>query len=341
MTRLLSAIAFALAAGAAIAGAAEPEFIRVPAGEYVRGFNRDQGEKRFRLAHLYYTVQDTRSETPSHRVNISRAFDLGATEVTVAQFRAFVEATHYVTDAEEAKGALGFFPDEKDAVDRFHTDPAITWKAPGFSQTDQHPVVCVSLRDAEAYCAWLTKKTGGTHRLPTEAEWEYACRAGSAAWYAWGEDPAEAPKHANLADGALEARHPGTTRNQQAVSLGEKDGDGTVYTAETGKYQPNAWGFHDLHGNVWEWCADRYQADIYERLHDGLERPKWKELLVTDPAGPKTTDQHQYGDWRVIRGGSWFTAAPYARNSIRTYAEAGEASCYTGFRVLREVKEQP
>jgi formylglycine-generating enzyme len=320
--------------------ALDSAYIRIQAGEYVRGFDQEnKAESRFKLAHLYYTTQDLKSETPGHRVQITRAFDLGATEVTVGQFREFVESARYVTDAEKAKGALGFYPEEKNAADRFHTEATVTWKAPGFPQTDAHPVVCVSLRDAQAYCDWLTRKTRLTHRLPTEAEWEYACRAGSTAWYSWGTDPSEGRARANLGDGALEARHPGTTRNQQAVNLGASEGDGVVYTAEVGKFKPNAWGLFDMHGNVWEWCQDRYQMDLYERLLDGVERTKRSEFVTVDPRGPETTEQHKYGDWRVIRGGSWFTSVPYARCSIRAYAEASEGSCYTGFRVLREVKE--
>jgi len=320
--------------GGAVTGAAEITFVPVPAGEFVRGFRHD--ERIFKKAHLYSTSQDFKSEKPSHRVLLSNSYEISRTEITVGQFRRFVEATAYRTDPEKGKGALGFFPDAKNHVERFKTDPAVTWRNPGFPQNENHPVVCVSLRDAEAFCKWLSRKEGRTVRLPTEAEWEYACRAGSEGWYSWGTDPDKASQFANVADGALETAHPETTSYQRAVKLGGHEGDGVVYTAEVASYRSNSRGLHDLHGNVWEWCCDRYQEDRYERLLDGVPRQERKEFVVTDPRGPKTTDQHEYGDWRVIRGGSWFTAPAYTRCSIRAYAEAGEASCYTGFRVVRE-----
>lgn len=320
--------------GGAMAGAGEITFVPVAAGEFVRGFRHD--ERVFKKAHLFSTSQEFKAEKPSHRVLLTKSYEIARTEVTVGQFRRFVEATGYRTDAEKGEGALGFFPDAENHVERFQTSPEITWRDPGFPQTENHPVVGVSLRDAEAFCAWLSEKEGRTVRLPTEAEWEFACQAGSEGWYSWGTDPDAADQFANLADGALETAHPGTTSFQRAVKLGRDEGDGVVYTAEVGRYRPNARGLHDLHGNVWEWCSDRYQEDRYERLLDGVPRQERKDFVVTDPTGPETTEQHEYGDWRVIRGGSWFTAPAYARCSARAYAEAGEASCYTGFRVVRE-----
>ncbi len=336
--RALTAAVFLASLAASLAG--EVKFVRIPAGEYVRGFSREDGRERaFKLAHLYSTAQEFNAEQPAHRVKISRPFDLAATEVTVGQFREFVEATGHVTDAEKNGGALGFVADSKSYVDRFKANPAVTWKSPGFEQSDDRPVVCVSFRDAEAFCAWLTKKEGKRCRLPTEAEWEYACRAGLKDWYSWGRDPDLAYAHANVADGALEAAHPKTTSFQRAVKLKPGDGDGVVYTAKAGRFRPNGWGLHDMHGNVWEWCQDKYQQDVYERLLDGVSRQDRPKFLVTDPQGPETTDQHEFGDWRVLRGGSWFTAPMATRCSMRCYAEAGDAACYTGFRVLREVGE--
>ena len=336
MSRILIFLAFL--AGNAVSG--ELTFVSIPAGEYVRGFGHN--DREFQRAHLYSTSQQFRSEQPKHRVKLTRPFELSTTEVTVGQFHEFVEATGHVTDAEKNDtGALGFFPDpeNRNYVERFRTDPALTWKTPGFLQGDEHPVVCVSLRDAEAFCAWLSKKSRRTCRLPTEAEWEYACRAGKETWYSWGKDPDQAYAHANVADGTLESAHPGTTSFQRAVKLGKNEGDGAIYTAKVASYHPNPWGLFDMHGNVWEWCRDKYQEDRYERLLDGVERRDRETFTMTDPVGPETTDQHEYGDWRVTRGGSWFTAPAYTRCSIRGYAEASEAACYTGFRVLREVEE--
>jgi formylglycine-generating enzyme required for sulfatase activity len=314
------------------------EFVRIDAGSYRRGFDKDDDrEHRFHLAHRFSNRQNFRYETPSHQVLMTRPFEIAKTEVTVAQFRAFVEATGYQTDAEMGGGALGCFPDEKDYVDRFQKSPKISWRSPGFDQTDTHPVVAISWNDAQAFCRWLSEREGIRYRLPTEAEWEYACRAGSTTWYSWGEDPDEAYVHANVADGALEAAQPGTTSYQRAVRLGADEGDGVVFTAAVGTYKPNAKGLFDMHGNVWEWCQDRWSADLYERYFDDVPRPERRDLTVTDPIMEAETDQHRYGDWRVIRGGAWTCAPAAVRCSIRTFAEAGDAAVYTGFRPVCEV----
>jgi formylglycine-generating enzyme required for sulfatase activity len=313
-------------------------FVRIPAGEYVRGFDTDnKREHAFHLAHPFSNRQSFKTEQPAHRVAITRPFELAVSEVTVAQFRAFLEATEYVTDAERSGGALKCLPEEKDYVDRFHKAPEITWRSPGFAQSDDHPVVAVSWNDAQAFCRWLSATESANYRLPSEAEWEYACRAGTTAWYSWGEEPDAAYQHANVADGALEAAQPNTTRYQRAVRLGADEGDGTVFTAQVMRFRPNAWGLFDMHGNVWEWCQDRWSADVYERLLDGVPRQDRDQHIVRDPLFEERTDQHAYGDWRVMRGGAWTCAPASVRSSIRTYAEAGDSSVYTGFRIVRDI----
>lgn len=313
------------------------KFVSIPAGEYTRGFDTNDGrDHRFHLAHRYSTSQSFGAESPAQRVNISRSFEMAVTEVTVAQFRVFVEATSYITDAERSGGGLGCFPDEKNYVDRFHESEDITWKTPGFPQSDNHPVVVVSWNDANAFCEWLSDQESTTYRLPTEAEWEYACRGGTSTWYSWGEDPDDAYRHANVADAALEAAQPQTTSYQRAVKLDEKQGDGVVFTASVGQYEPNAWGLYDMHGNVWEWCSDRWSADLYKRYFDDVPRQERDKVLVRDPHFTEQTDQHQYGDWRLIRGGAWTCAPAAVRCSTRTYAEAADATVYTGFRIVRD-----
>ncbi|WP_206028409.1 formylglycine-generating enzyme family protein [Thalassoroseus pseudoceratinae] len=314
------------------------KFVSVASGEYVRGFeSSNQRERHFAIVHQYSNSQNFGNEKPSHRVKISKGFAIAATEVTVAQFRKFVEATNHKTDAEKNGGALGCFPDERDYVDRFHKSPEITWRTPGFEQSDEHPVVCVSWNDANAFCQWLSKEDGQKYRLPSEAEWEYACRAGKSTWYSWGEDPDLAYEHGNVADGALEAAQPKTTQYQRAVRLGADEGDGVVFTAKVGSYRPNPWGLFDMHGNVWEWCQDRWASDEYERYFDGVPRQKRKDVVVTDPVFLEKTEQHEFGDWRSIRGGGWTCAPAAVRCSIRTFAEAADATVYTGFRIVREL----
>tara|TARA_R110002096_G_scaffold67332_6_gene163320 strand:+ start:1019 stop:2044 length:1026 start_codon:yes stop_codon:yes gene_type:complete len=313
------------------------EFVPIEPGEYVRGFVDGNEAHHFALVHLYSLSQNTGRETPQHRVKISNPFSIAKTEVTVSQFKAFVEDSGYVTTAEKSgKGALGWFPDEKDYVDRFHLEPGVTWKSPGFEQTGDHPVVCVSWEDAKAFCAWLSKKEGKNYRLPTEAEWEYACRAGTETWYSWGEQPDDAYKHGNVADGALESRFPKTTQFQRALRLGADEGDGVALTAKVASYLPNPWKLHDMHGNVWEWCEDRWKGDLYDTYFEGVKRTERKDVVVTDPLFEEKTAQHEYGDWRSVRGGAWTCAPAAVRSSIRTFAEAKDASVYTGFRVVKE-----
>lgn len=313
------------------------QFVRVPAGEYLRGFDTsDRRDHDFFITHSYSNRQEFKNETPSHRVAITKPFEIATTEVTVGQFRAFVQATNYTTDAETNGGAMGFFANEKDYVDRFRKSPDVTWKSPGFEQSEEHPVVAISWNDAEAFCRWLSERENVHYRLPSEAEWEYACRANQKTWYSWGKDPDEAYSHANVADGALETAHPNTTRYQRAVRLKPDEGDGTVFTAKTASYLPNPWGLHDMHGNVWEWCQDRWSADLYERYFDDVPRQKRSDVIVRDPLFLDETDQHAYGDWRSIRGGGWTCAPAAVRNSIRTYAESSDATVYTGFRLVRD-----
>jgi formylglycine-generating enzyme required for sulfatase activity/serine/threonine protein kinase len=165
--------------------------------------------------------QAEEDEKPRHRVRITRRFYLGATEVTRGQFRRFVDEASYQTNT--------------------------GWQNPGFEQTDEHPVVNVSWKDAVAFCEWLSRKEGVTYRLPTEAEWEFACRAGTTTRFSTGDDPKGLAAVGNIGRGG---------------------------TVAVGRYKANAWGLFDMHGNVSEWCSDAYAADYYERSP------------VDDPPGP-------------------------------------------------------
>ena len=214
-------------AGATRTNSVDMTMVDIQPGQYLRGFDSsDRRDDAFSQQHRFSTAQIFKNETPAHLVALSKGFAIASTEVTVAQFRMFVDATGYQTDAEKSGGALGCFPGEKNYVDRLHKSPEVTWQSPGFGQSDQHPVVAVSWRDAQAFCSWLSKQEGQRYRLPTEAEWEYACRAGTTTWYSWGNDPDQAYSHANVADGALEAAQPKTTQFQRAVRLGAEEGDG-------------------------------------------------------------------------------------------------------------------
>jgi len=126
-------------------------------------------------------------EKPAHKVTISKPFYLGRCEVTVEQFRRFVEATGYTTDAEKGTGFRGAFGWDRATMD-FKMNEEFSWQNTGFAQADSHPVVNVSWNDAMEFCNWLSRQEGKTFRLPTEAEWEYACRAGTTTRYFHGNN---------------------------------------------------------------------------------------------------------------------------------------------------------
>ena len=174
-----------------------------------------------------------------HRVRITRPFYLGVTEVTRGQFRAFVDETGYKTEAEkDGKGGYGWDEEKKE----FRQDAKFTWLNAGFEQTDEHPVVNVSWNDAVAFCEWLKSKEGQAYRLPTEAEWEYACRAGTTTRYFSGDDPETLATVGNVADGTAKAKYPAGLRIAAS--------DGYVYTAPVARFQANAFSLYDTHGNV-------------------------------------------------------------------------------------------
>jgi formylglycine-generating enzyme required for sulfatase activity len=160
------------------------------------------------------------AEKPLHSVSI-RSFFLGKTEVTVGQFRSFVNESGYRTEAEQGDGSVVF------TGKNWEKRKDVNWREPGFSQSDNHPVTCVSWNDCQEFIKWLNAKTGKHYRLPTEAEWEYA---------AWGENSGN-----GIEDLDRIAWHEGNSGNS---------------THPVGQKQPNAHGLNDMIGNVWEWCSD-------------------------------------------------------------------------------------
>ncbi len=246
-------------------------------------------------------------EKPVHKVTISKPFYLGRREITVAQFRRFVEETGYTTDAEKGTGFQGAFGWNRDAME-FKMNEKYSWRNTGFPQSDTHPVVNVSWNDAMEFCKWLSRKEGKTCRLPTEAEWEYACRAGTTTSYGHGNDPEGSAKVGNVADAAFEAQFP----ELKGVI---KTNDGYAYTSPVGSFLPNPFGLCDMHGNVWEWCADWYDVEYYAKSP------------TNDPGGPAT------GEERVYRGGGWFNCARGCRSAGRSGSVPENRNLTLGFRV--------
>jgi formylglycine-generating enzyme required for sulfatase activity len=275
------------------------------------------------------SVKDAQDdEKPRHRVRITRPFYLGTTEVTVGQFRRFIERTGYRTEAEtDGKGGYGW----NETKGTFEQDPRYTWRNPGFAQTDEHPVVNVSWNDAVAFCDKLSVLDGlklfdhnarspwdgEGYRLPTEAEWEYACRAGTTTRYQSGDDPETLAAVSNIADATARAKYSNWT---WAIAAR----DGFVYTAPVGRLRANAFGLHDLHGNVWEWCWDWYDKDYYGQSPG------------VDPLGPS----HSAVRYRVIRGGCWLNVPRDVRSALRRGNVPGHRDYGLGFR-LAAVRSVP
>jgi sulfatase modifying factor 1 len=295
-----------------LGGGVKMEMTLIPAGEFLMG-SGESAEATAEFFNKYYGVDfwkaaDSKREHPQHRVRITRPFYLGTYHVTRGQFRQFVADTHYKTDAEkgEKPGTWGWNPDKK----YFDWNEKYSWRNAGLRQTDEHPVVCVSWNDAVAFCKWLSKKEGKTYCLPTEAEWEYACRAGTKTRYYSGDDPETLAKVGNVADAAYKAKFP-------PGILTIKANDGYVFTAPVGKFEPNAFGLYDMHGNAWQWCADWYGEDYYGKSP------------VDDPTGADS------GYFRVLRGGSWYDGPNKTCSALRRWNTPVQRDDDTGFRVSR------
>ncbi len=237
-----------------------PEMVLVPTGKFTMGDTENAGAK---------------NEYPVHKVSIDKPFAVGKYEVTVGQFGRFVKATGYVTDAEKGNNCFTY-----DSSRYWMWQEGSNWRSPGFRQQDDHPVVCVSWRDAQAYVQWLSKETGEAYRLPSEAEWEYVARAGTEGGWFWGK--ADDCKSANCCTGVLWL---------------EKQ------TQTVGSYAANSFGLHDTAGNVWEWTASPY----HER-YNGSEM----QVLSSD-AGLADAIAVRGGSWyrfeafvrSAARGGNW------------------------------------
>lgn len=249
-------------------------------------------------------------EKPLHTVKIAD-FQISRTEITRGQFRAFIEATGHKTTAEKEGSCFG----DKTGKGEWDDVAGNSWLKPGFEQTDEHPVVCVSWEDTQAYVEWLNQADAGkNYRLPSEAEWEYAARGGNQKnAYPWGQDGSGklACQGANLADQDLKNHYP----NWQWSIANCKDG--YVYTAPVGQFGKNADDLLDMHGNVWEWTEDCYH-DSYEKApQDGSA---WEEKSCVN---------------RVLRGGSWDDGPQYLRSADRSWIVPSIRFSNLGFRISR------
>jgi formylglycine-generating enzyme required for sulfatase activity len=222
-----------------------PELVAVPAGNFAMGCTAGWDD----------TAGGCRSnEYPSHSVDI-KAFRMGRYEVTIGQFKHFVNETNYQTVAEQNNQGCSMIDPE--SPNRWIIKPLANWRKPGYTQTDSHPVVCLSWQDTQQYLTWLNSKTGNQYRLPTESEWEYSARAGRVTAFYWGDKGDR--RYANY--------------------RGVAENDTWQNSAPVGRHINNNFGLHDMSGNAWEWTAscwrENYQTpELSSEKCDGVRRAR-------------------------------------------------------------------
>jgi formylglycine-generating enzyme required for sulfatase activity len=255
------------------------------------------------------------NESPQRRITIQRAFAVGKYPVTRRQFAAFVQATGFArgNDCMTDRASHGVWD----------LDPDANWRDPAYPQGDDHPAACISWDDAQAYVRWLNTQvraqatmvsTGGSdgpYRLLSEAEYEYAARAGATTPYPWGASADQGCPFANGADASAHASYP------RFVVMGCSDG--AVYTARVGSYRANAFHLYDMIGNVWEWVEDCFSDTLANIPDDGG--------AYESSACPS----------RAFRGGSWNSPPSNLRSAQRHQAPPSQRSNILGFRVARSL----
>lgn len=295
-------------------GGLSPAMVVIKPGHFLMGSDDSDGE------------HDS-DETPKHAVTIPRPFAVSRCEITVGQFRKFVVETKYQTTAQrpaKQNSESGNEPANQPPATanqgcrtwsketkNWDYHPELSWENPGFSQGDQHPVVCVSHDDVTAYLKWLSQRTGAQYRLLTEAEWEYMARAET-----------ETPRYfdqqaqcgfANGADQSAKALN-------FPWSLADCN-DGFTYTSSVAQFQPNTFGLFDVLGNVWEWTEDCWHDNYTKEQTDGSQA--WLEADQGDCTR------------RVVRGGSWIDRPVNLRSANRGWVSTDEASFNLCFRIAR------
>jgi formylglycine-generating enzyme required for sulfatase activity len=264
-----------------------PEMVALPAGAFMMGSPKDEPNRQA-------------VEGLPRRVVIPKPIAIGKFEVTVDQFSAFVMETgmklsslcHVIVEIDGAQPVWG--------------PPEASFRQPGFEVTRSQPVVCVSWHEAQAYVAWLKRRTGKPYRLPTEAEWEYAARAATSTTYSFGDDDTALCTYARFADLGSRLGWGGSCRSDTAA----------YGPLPVGSLKPNPWGIFDMHGNAWEWVDDCWTPIASDIPTDGsaFSRPGSCEV-------------------GVMRGGSWAAARSRLRSATRWPATATSHYSHLGFRI--------
>ncbi|MEQ9518608.1 MAG: SUMF1/EgtB/PvdO family nonheme iron enzyme [Parvibaculum sp.] len=260
-----------------------PSFAAIPSGSFQMGARKDDPAA-------------SPDEWPRHKIHLASGFELSTKLVTRGAFAAFVTDTNHVPLA----GCWAL------TEAGWRLDPQASWQAPGFEQTDTHPVVCVSRVDALAFLSWASARDGTHYRLPSEAEWDYASRQeGAPPW----QSPEQICQFGNVND---------LTAKNKVAKVAEPCNDGFFFTSPVATFAPGPHGLYDMVGNVWEWMEDCADDDYADTPRDG------------SPA-------RQPGcDLRVLRGHSWTDAPGPIRVETRLFLDEEERQSIVGFRMVRE-----
>jgi formylglycine-generating enzyme required for sulfatase activity len=271
-----------------------PEMVVIPAGAFAMGFDGGETPERY--------------DGPVRNVTIAEPFALGRFEVTVAQWRAFIDETGYAMP----DWCRVWSYDRK----QWARDEDADWRDPKLARPilPEEPAVCLTWKDAQAYVAWLRQKTGKPYRLPSEAEWEYAARAGTSTRFFFGEDANEGCAYGNIYDQTADAVFHFEWEAARCT-------DGYASLAPVGRFKPNPFGLHDVLGNVWEWLEDCY--------------------IVPYPPDPSDGGAVQASGacrYRAVRGGAWMTWPERPRHTWRGRdPEETQVVNYFGLRVARDL----
>lgn len=275
-----------------------PAMVRIPAGNATFGA----------VAGALHARPD---ELPRRTVRIAHPFAVSRFEITRIEYDAFVRATHYPVGGD-------CLTDRRKPGD-WQYDATTTYRDPGFTQADDHPVVCVSYEDAQAYVAWLNSVTSGGYRLLTELEWEYIAAANAPTLYPWGDTTTAGCGYANGFDDAARTKYAGVNTSGYPLFDPLPCRDGWLNTGSVGALAPNKFGVYDMIGNVSEWVADCYTTS-HARVAPGG--------MAEAPDGPCAK--------RVAKGGSWGTLAHNLRTAERFPYAATHRDDSIGIRVARD-----
>jgi formylglycine-generating enzyme required for sulfatase activity len=276
-----------------------PEMVVIPAGSFTMGSSAS--EKVWATQHGA-SAEAVSDEAPQHPVSL-HAFAIGKYNVTRAEYEMFARETSYPLGDGCGKDTF-----------KWNKERDLNWKNPGFDQSDRDPVVCVSWNDAQAYVSWLNRKVhvdashsqSGSYRLPSEAEWEYAARAGTMTRFWWGDDDTAAADHAWFKNNSDGHSHP------------------------AGLKGANAFGLYDIVGNVWQWTEDCYDNSYAGAPADGRANET--------PSSDVHANDTQGKCLRVDRGSSWLYPAWLLRSATRERNPADFRAVIMGFRVARALQ---